>query len=127
MSFYTVLFHKKTIPNKINEGIYQYLANIFMCNIGAGVALALLEKANITEQDLISRTKTACEVKYKELYKDATSDTNYQANLDKTLKVLKTDLKEVNEKIAKLPTENLSKSNKNQLKELERQIVKIIS
>lgn len=44
-----------------------------------------------------------------------------KVNLDKTLKVLKTDLKEVNEKIAKLPTENLSKSNKNQSKELERQ------
>ena len=44
-----------------------------------------------------------------------------KVNLDKTLKVLKNDLKEVNEKIAKLPTENLSKSNKNQLKELERQ------
>ena len=41
---------KKTIPNKINEGIYQYLANIFMCNIGAGAALAILEKANITSK-----------------------------------------------------------------------------
>lgn len=41
---------KKTIPNKINEGIYQYLANIFMCNIGAGLALGLLEKANITSK-----------------------------------------------------------------------------
>jgi len=41
---------KKTIPDKINEGIYQYLANIFMCNIGAGLALGLLEKANITSK-----------------------------------------------------------------------------
>ncbi|MBR5304767.1 MAG: hypothetical protein IKU37_08085 [Candidatus Gastranaerophilales bacterium] len=41
---------KKTIPNKINEGIYQYLANIFMCNIGAGVALGILEKLNITSK-----------------------------------------------------------------------------
>nr|QGT49669.1 hypothetical protein Melaina855_0560 [uncultured Candidatus Melainabacteria bacterium] len=38
---------KKKIPNKINEGIYQYLANIFLCNIGAGAALGLLEKFNI--------------------------------------------------------------------------------
>ena len=42
--------YKKTIPDKINEGIYQYLANIFMCNIGAGVALGLLEKAGITSK-----------------------------------------------------------------------------
>ena len=41
---------KKTVPDKINEGIYQYLANIFMCNIGAGVALGILEKANITSK-----------------------------------------------------------------------------
>ena len=38
---------KKTVPDKINEGVYQYLANIFMCNIGAGAALGLLEKLNI--------------------------------------------------------------------------------
>ncbi|MBQ8634941.1 hypothetical protein IJ425_02160 [bacterium] len=41
---------KENIPDKINEGIYQYLANIFMCNIGAGAALAMLEKANITSK-----------------------------------------------------------------------------
>ena len=41
---------RKTIPDKINEGIYQYLANIFMCNIGAGVALGVLEKLNITSK-----------------------------------------------------------------------------
>lgn len=38
---------KQKVPNKINEGIYQYLANIFMCNIGAGAALGILEKMNI--------------------------------------------------------------------------------
>lgn len=38
------------VPDKINEGLYQYLANIFMCNIGAGGALALLEKLNITSK-----------------------------------------------------------------------------
>lgn len=38
---------KDKVPNKVKEGIYQYLANIFLCNVGAGVALALLEKANI--------------------------------------------------------------------------------
>lgn len=42
--------YKKNIPNKINEGIYQYLANIFMCNIGAGLALSVLEKLNITSK-----------------------------------------------------------------------------
>jgi len=42
--------YKKTTPDKINEGIYQYLANIFMCNIGAGAALGLLEKMNITSK-----------------------------------------------------------------------------
>lgn len=38
---------KDRVPNKIKEGIYQYLANIFLCNIGAGTALAILEKMNI--------------------------------------------------------------------------------
>lgn len=38
---------KQKVPNKIKEGIYQYLANIFMCNIGAGIALGVLEKFNI--------------------------------------------------------------------------------
>lgn len=41
---------KKTAPDKISEGLYQYLANIFMCNIGAGVALGILEKLNITSK-----------------------------------------------------------------------------
>lgn len=35
------------VSNKIKEGLYQYLANIFMCNIGAGAALGLLERFNI--------------------------------------------------------------------------------
>lgn len=38
---------KEKVPDKINEGIYQYLANIFLCNIGAGTALGILEKMNI--------------------------------------------------------------------------------
>ncbi len=38
---------KEKVPDKINEGIYQYLANIFLCNIGAGTALGILEKLNI--------------------------------------------------------------------------------
>ncbi len=38
---------KSRVPNKVNEGIYQYLANIFLCNIGAGAALGILEKFNI--------------------------------------------------------------------------------
>lgn len=35
------------VPNKLKEGAYQYLANIFLCNIGAGISLALMEKMNI--------------------------------------------------------------------------------
>ena len=38
---------KERVPNKIKEGTYQYLANIFLCNIGAGAALGILEKFNI--------------------------------------------------------------------------------
>ena len=38
---------KENIPNKIKEGTYQYLANIFLCNIGAGTALAILENAGV--------------------------------------------------------------------------------
>lgn len=39
---------KQTVPNKIKEGSYQYLANICLCNVGAGAALYGLEKAKIT-------------------------------------------------------------------------------
>ncbi len=42
--------YKKNLPDKISEGIYQYLANIFLCNIGAGGALAILEKMKITSK-----------------------------------------------------------------------------
>lgn len=38
---------KSRVSNKIKEGLYQYLANIFMCNIGAGLALGALEKMKI--------------------------------------------------------------------------------
>lgn len=38
---------KEKIPNKIKEGTYQYLANIFLCNIGAGIALGILEKFGV--------------------------------------------------------------------------------
>lgn len=38
---------RSKIPNKIKEGAYQYLANIFLCNIGAGVALGIMEKAGV--------------------------------------------------------------------------------
>ncbi len=38
---------KQRIPNKIKEGSYQYLANIFLCNVGAGAALGIMEKMNI--------------------------------------------------------------------------------
>lgn len=35
---------KKSLANKVKEGIYQYLANIFLCNVGAGAALYGSEK-----------------------------------------------------------------------------------
>lgn len=38
---------KARVSNKIKEGVYQYLANIFLCNVGAGIALGILEKCNI--------------------------------------------------------------------------------
>lgn len=38
---------KNKLPDKIKEGAYQYLANIFLCNIGAGAALGIMEKLNI--------------------------------------------------------------------------------
>lgn len=38
---------KEKIPNKIKEGSYQYLANIFLCNIGAGAALFAMEKSKV--------------------------------------------------------------------------------
>lgn len=41
---------KERIPDKIKEGSYQYLANIFLCNIGAGAALWAMEKAKITSK-----------------------------------------------------------------------------
>lgn len=41
---------KQRIPDKIKEGSYQYLANIFLCNVGAGIALKLMEKFNVTSK-----------------------------------------------------------------------------
>jgi hypothetical protein len=41
---------RERIPDKIKEGTYQYLANIVLCNIGAGVALWGLESAKITSK-----------------------------------------------------------------------------
>lgn len=38
---------RKRLPDKIKEGSYQYLANIFLCNVGAGAALGILEKNKI--------------------------------------------------------------------------------
>lgn len=35
---------KKRIANKVKEGLYQYLANIFLCNVGAGTALFISER-----------------------------------------------------------------------------------
>ena len=44
--------YRDKIPNKIKEGAYQYLANIFLCNIGAGAALGILEKMNIKSKSV---------------------------------------------------------------------------
>lgn len=41
---------KDRIPDKIKEGSYQYLANIILCNVGAGAALWGLESAKITSK-----------------------------------------------------------------------------
>lgn len=38
---------KRKIPDKVKEGAYQFLANICLCNVGAGAALAIMEKNNI--------------------------------------------------------------------------------
>ena len=35
--------NRKGTANKVKEGLYQYLANIFLCNVGAGTALFLSE------------------------------------------------------------------------------------
>ena len=34
---------KKEVPNQVKEASFQYLANIFLCNIGAAAALGILE------------------------------------------------------------------------------------
>lgn len=34
---------KKEVPNQVKEASFQYLANIFLCNIGAAAALGVLE------------------------------------------------------------------------------------
>ena len=36
--------NRKGTADKVKEGLYQYLANIFLCNIGAGTALFISEK-----------------------------------------------------------------------------------
>lgn len=36
---------KKEFPNKVKEGTYQYLANIVLCNVGAGAALIMINKS----------------------------------------------------------------------------------
>lgn len=41
---------KEKVPDKIKEGAYQYLANIFLCNIGAGAALGVMEKMKVTSK-----------------------------------------------------------------------------
>lgn len=41
---------KDKVPDKIKEGTYQYLANIVLCNVGAGIALWGMEQAKITSK-----------------------------------------------------------------------------
>ena len=43
---------KSNLPNKIKEGAYQYLANIFLCNVGAGMALGIMERLGIKSKTL---------------------------------------------------------------------------
>lgn len=38
---------KARVPDKVKEGFYQYLANIFLCNVGAGIALGIMEKVGV--------------------------------------------------------------------------------
>ena len=45
---------KDKMADRIKEGSYQYLANIFLCNVGAGSALAVLEKMNVKSK--VART-----------------------------------------------------------------------
>lgn len=40
----THTINRKGTADKVKEGLYQYLANIFLCNVGAGTALFLSEK-----------------------------------------------------------------------------------
>lgn len=40
----THTINRKGMADKVKEGLYQYLANIFLCNVGAGAALFLSEK-----------------------------------------------------------------------------------
>ena len=37
-------FYSGKTANKVKEGVYQYLANIFLCNVGAGAALFASEQ-----------------------------------------------------------------------------------
>lgn len=38
---------KKKFPDKVKEGTYQYLNNIFLCNVGAGAGILLVNKLKI--------------------------------------------------------------------------------
>lgn len=38
---------KEKFPNKAKEGLYQYLNNIFLCNVGAGIAMITMNKLNV--------------------------------------------------------------------------------
>ena len=38
---------KEKFPDKIKEGSYQYLNNIFLCNVGAGLSMILMDKLNV--------------------------------------------------------------------------------
>lgn len=43
---------KDKLPNKIKEGVYQYLANIFLCNVGAAGALGIMESLKIKSKSM---------------------------------------------------------------------------
>lgn len=43
---------KKKFPDKVKEGSYQYLNNIFLCNVGAGIAMLAMNKMKVKSKPI---------------------------------------------------------------------------
>lgn len=43
---------KKKFPDKIKEGTYQYLNNIFLCNVGAGIAMVAMDRLKVKSKPI---------------------------------------------------------------------------